>query len=241
MNNKAKFLTIGLLVLISAIAFAQNSGQQLLCFGGTKIITVIRSEQSADKIPEMENDNFVMLPFRTSYLLSGTDGEKIKYPILNSISPEKGFIKYAEIGYSLGVGKFDIDFFKLNAILAYKINPYISLGLGTGLRYALDVSDALIPFFVDFRANLNKKNIPVYLAVDWGYSLDVTSDYKTEGFYLLINPSAGINFKLSDKIRMNVGLGYDFRKFKLNYSGYNVPHGSTVNITGISVNTGISF
>lgn len=159
----------------------------------------------------------------------------------NNSGKASKFQGMAEIGYSIGTGEYKIDYLKFNAIAGYKINPYFSIGIGSGLRYAMDINDALIPFFIDFRANLTEKKIPVYLAFDAGYALDITSDFKSEGFYLLLNPAAGVVFEISEKSAIHLGLGYDFQKFKIGSSEYNVEPGTTINTTGISINAGISF
>lgn len=241
MDNKDKYLT-ALLWALTTIVFSQNTVADLICSNSNRVKLFYISTQNLDNFVrrDKEKGNLDYLG-RTYVFLQNGDKQNNSYFLTNSKGTENWFIKYAEIGYSFGVGNYLIDYLKFNAVYAYKINSYFSLGIGTGLRYALNVNDALIPFFVDFRANLNKINIPVYMAVDWGYALDVTSDYKSEGFYLFIDSSAGVNFNLSDKTMLNVGIGYDFRKFKLNYSGYNVAHGTVVNITGISINAGISF
>ena len=151
------------------------------------------------------------------------------------------FRRIIELGYSFSNGDYPIDFIKLNGIYAYKLNPYVSLGVGSGLRYALDVDDALIPFFADFRAASPNKNIPLYFSFDAGYSLDVTSDFRSEGFYLLINPTVGIYFKLSDKSALTLGIGYEKQRYKMNYPLPDVIPGSTIKTTGFSVNAGFSF
>ncbi len=151
------------------------------------------------------------------------------------------FRRIIELGYSFSNGDYPIDFIKLNGIYAYKLNPYVSLGVGSGLRYALDVDDALIPFFADFRAALPYRNFPLYFSFDAGYSLDVTSDFRSEGFYLLINPTLGVNFKLSDRSALNMGIGYEKQRYKMNAPLPDVIPGSTIKTTGFSVNAGISF
>lgn len=160
--------------------------------------------------------------------------------IQENVSVPKYQVQF-ETGYSFGIHSYHIDYLKFNAVYGYNINPRFTIGLGSGLREALQVKDALIPFFADFRAHIPLTHMHLYLALAVGYSLDVTSDFKTEGFYFLINPSAGFRIWLTDKTVINIGIGYENQKLKMSYDNYNVPAGSTIQTNGISLNTGIIF
>ncbi len=160
--------------------------------------------------------------------------------IQENVSMPKYQVQF-ETGYSFGIDSYHIDYLKFNAVYDYNIIPNISIGIGSGLREALQVKDALIPFFADFRAHIPIAHRPLYLALEVGYSLDVTSDFKTEGFYFLINPAAGFRIRLTDQTVINIGIGYENQKLKMSYDNYNVPPGSTIQTNGISLNTGILF
>jgi len=229
-----KFLVLTILFLLNTIVIAQKSNLQHIQAGDFNKFPPSASAQNDNFSKEEGSSPEEQNMFIFAYSKMHQSGS-------NNSRNERRLQRTAEIGYFFGIGEYKIDYLKFNAIAGYKINPYFSIGIGSGLRYAMDVKDALIPFFIDFRANLSEKKIPLYLAFDAGYALDVTNDFKSEGFYLLINPSAGALFKISDKTNLSIGLGYDFQKFKMNYIGYDVTPGTTINTTGISINAGISF
>ncbi|MGI6718209.1 MAG: hypothetical protein ACOX4D_03540 [Bacteroidales bacterium] len=132
---------------------------------------------------------------------------------------------------------------KLNIINGYQINPYISMGVGTGLRYYYDLGVALIPLFADFRANFMDNYISPYFSFGLGYSFNVTNGFFGVG--LLLNPTIGASFKVFKKSAINVGLGYEMQKMKFYYEifdGYYFHNRYYAgSLDAISINVGISF
>ena len=147
-----------------------------------------------------------------------------------------------EIGFGFNTGNNGYNFPKLNVINGFRINPSMYLGFGTGLRLFLDNNAIfnsfavypVIPFFVDFRANLPNKNVSPYFALDFGYSIDPSDKFAGLGF--MLNPTTGLAFPISDNIQLNIGIGYDMQWVKGSGSD-----GATVNLGAISVNTGFTF
>ena len=77
-----------------------------------------------------------------------------------------------------------------------------------------------------------------YLAVGIGYSFDASNSLRSLGF--LLNPSAGVQFDLSEKIAMHVGLSYemqrmDFVRVDHLYNGY---YGTYPSFTAYTANSG---
>lgn len=68
---------------------------------------------------------------------------------LSNSSLQSGYKGVVELRYQIGAGDYGMDRLKLNIINDYQINPYFSLGFGTGLRYYFDAEAALIPVFAD--------------------------------------------------------------------------------------------
>lgn len=236
-----KLLTLILLISSGGISNAQN--HKMVYSMSEKIFLKQAFTQISGPVANAVNDSKIYSLYADFMMLS--QDEKIgtttpAYAKNNSVLETK-FQHIAEMGYSFGVKNFNIDYLLINAIYAYKIYPCFSVGVGTGLRYALDVSDALIPFFVDFRVNPNKKNNPLYMALDIGYSMDITHAFKSQGFYFLVNPVAGVRFELTKNSSFNIGIGYDIQKYYMQHTGYHVKTGTTINTAGININTGICF
>ena len=152
----------------------------------------------------------------------------------NDSGLKQGYKGIVEAGYQLGVGEFALDRLKLNIINGYQINPYFSAGLGTGLRYYFDSNKVLVPFFADFRANFMNSSLSPYFSLGIGYSLD--SDFHFKGAGMIVNPVAGVSYRISEKLVMNFGLGYEVQKLKLS-SG----DPSASNLGAVSFSVGISF
>ena len=109
------------------------------------------------------------------------------------------------------------------------------------MRYHYDADDTvLVPVFADFRGNLPlESKVSPYLSLGIGYSFDATESFEGVGF--MLNPTVGINFKVTDKSAMNIGLGYEMQKvggeIYDSYYYYSIKE----NLGAISINVGISF
>ena len=55
--------------------------------------------------------------------------------------------------------------------VGWQFNPYLFLGLGTGLKYYYDQSDGDLPVFADLRINFLNKKISPTLSLKGGYNL----------------------------------------------------------------------
>ena len=155
-----------------------------------------------------------------------------------------GYKGIIDVGYSFGIGTYKMNRFDFNFINGYQVNPYFSLGIGVGLRYYFDTEAALIPIFADFRANFIDNPISPYLSLGIGYSFDATNSFESVG--LLLDPTVGVSFKISDKSAFIVGLGYEMQRMKfldfyLDNWTHIYEHYSTSNSGAVSIVVGISF
>lgn len=141
---------------------------------------------------------------------------------------QPGYRRIIEIGHEFRENNWSTDRLKLNLINAYQLNPFISLGIGTGIRYYYEYNDVSVPLFADFRTHfMNTKTSP-YLGLGFGYMFDINTRIRGAG--LLFSPTAGVSFKAFHKAQMNVGIGYEIQRFRTWYRRNTV-----------SVNLGISF
>ena len=158
----------------------------------------------------------------------------------NSQEPKTGYYGIADVGYAVGINNaYSTDFLKINGIYGYTFNPYFSFGLGGGIRYYYDNKDAIIPIFGDFRTNITLKKTSIYAALGVGYSFDLKKNFTIEYTGVLLNPSAGISFNISDHVAMMVGIGYELQNSEIT----NASSGATSNeyLRAISFNVGISY
>ena len=156
----------------------------------------------------------------------------------NGLKP--GYKFMFEIGPQRGIGRmYKADRLKLDIINGFQINPFFSLGLGIGARYYSAQQALLVPIFLDIRTNFTNKPLSPYVAVGAGYSIVASNDFKDVG--LLLNPSAGVSIRISDKSAMNVGLGYELQNLRnVQLNAYH-RWSKTVQASAITLNVGLSF
>lgn len=236
-----KYLMLLLFALITNVSFGQSNYQDVVYLKNGSIIRGTIIEQVPNKSIKIETVIKSVFVYQmdeieklTKETIQGKSGGSLSNSGLRS-----GYKGIVELGYQIGTGDYGMDRFKLNIINGYQVNPYFSLGLGTGLRYYFDAEALLIPVFADFRANFINNKISPYLSLGVGYSLNATDDFEGIGF--LLNPTVGVSFKVSDKSAMNVALGYEMQKMEFYNGGYYGYNTSSVNSGAISINVGISF
>ncbi len=238
-----KSFALLLFALITSVSFGQSNYQDVVYLKNGSIIRGIIIEQVPDKSIKIETADrnvFVYQMDEIERLTKEPFQGRGSRPLKGSGSGlQEGYKGIVELGYEIGTGDFGMDRLKLNIINGYQINPYFSLGFGTGLRYYFDAEAALIPIFADFRANFMDNNVSPYLSLGVGYSFDATNSFEGVGF--LLNPAVGVSFRISDKSAMNVGIGYEMQRMKFFYYDYWYYDEFTENTGAISINVGISF
>jgi|LSQX01.3.fsa_nt_gb hypothetical protein len=154
---------------------------------------------------------------------------------------QSGYKGIIELGYQIGVGEKGKNRLKLNIINGYQINPHLSLGLGTGLRYYLYKDAVLIPIFADLRVSFMSKNVLPYFSLGVGYSF--SADNSFAGVGVILEPSIGVSFKVSKKFAINLGCGYEMQRMTSLYYYYNMVTSCEHKLISgaININVGISF
>lgn len=106
----------------------------------------------------------------------------------NKTYRNKGFEKHVNLVISHATFSYDYysagteEFSELGASLltsfGYRFNPYFYLGAGAGIMFSEEEmdDDPLIPLYVDFRFNLNKKKISPFIDYKIGYTFLTTDD-----------------------------------------------------------------
>ena len=236
-----KYLVLILFTLMASVSFAQSNYQDVVYLKNGSIIRGIIIEQIPNESIRIETSNGSIFVYRTDEIeritreaIQGSRGSST-----NNSGLKVGYKGLVELGYQIGTGDFGLDRIKLNIINGYQINPYISMGVGTGMRYYHEEEIALIPIFADIRVNFVQSYVSPYLSIGVGYSLDATYDFKGAGS--MINPTIGANFKVSDTSMLNVGFGYEIQKldYYITLDGWS--YRGSVNSGALSVIIGISF
>lgn len=142
-------------------------------------------------------------------------------------------IKYqgeVDLGYSIGVGTFNINRANLHTIHGAKINKNFSVGLGIGLDLYHNEGDLdfMLPIFVNAKGYLpiNEKFSP-YASLDLGYGIGVSESFSgVGGFYW--SPAIGIKY---DKFKFQIG----YVSQSLSESGF------SINMEAVQFKLGLAF
>ena len=136
----------------------------------------------------------------------------ILFPLLtNAQAIEKGYHGFVEAGYSLfyfGSSSTEINWYEINTIHGYQVNPYFFVGAGVGFHFIPKAGDGVIwkrdasteiPLFADFRWNILKKSVTPFVDLRLGHDLTNGS-----GMYKCID--LGCRFALKNNQAINVML-----------------------------------
>lgn len=152
------------------------------------------------------------------------------------------------MGYSIGIGDFGTDRYRISVVNGYRLFKFLSLGLGTGFHYYKDSKAAIVPLFLDISINITSKNVSPYFSFATGYSFDAANNFDKFGLYL--SPNIGVNIKQQKRLSFNIGVGYEYQmmNYRTKHYVYYIPYytptwysSSIENNGAISIFAGISF
>ena len=200
------------------------------------VIRGIITEQIPNKYIKIETVGDNIFVFQVDEIEKLTKEES---RALHNVSKNSQYKLVVELGHQVGIGSYGEDRFMFNASYGYQINPLLSSGIGSGLRYYYDAEAAIIPFYADFRVDFGGEKVSPYLSFDVGYSFDTSNDFKGVGF--LFNPSAGVNLKFSGQSVMHLGIGYETQRLKFYDVGPYHHFKRNENCGAISILIGMTF
>src|SRR5690554_6571123 len=247
LNQMKKYLALLFFVFMVTLSFGQSDYQDVVYLKNGGIIRGIIIEQvpnksikiktadrsvfvfQIDEIEKLTKEQYT--PRRENPHVKSEDSPKIK-------DKQLVYNLIVELGYLKGVGDYGMSRVKLDFISSFRLNPYFSLGFGAGLRYYFE-DDLLTPYYADIRVYFSDKKVIPYLSVGAGYSFNF-SDFGEGGF--LINPKAGLSFKVSDGFALNIGVGYEIQRMKIFHQSYSGNISSSTEGSGaLSFILGFSF
>ena len=171
--------------------------------------------------------------------------------------PPKSAYYQGSISAGYGTRKEGDNAVKVNFVNGIGSHQNFSIGLGVGLRIALDEGLAVIPLFVDMRIRPMTTKVSPLLGLGFGYGFQVDRNF--EGTGQLGHLEAGIAIKSQGKSFVMITLGYE--KFTIikdrqltasqnaHYpagvpywgSPASVPYTEELNIQSVTLNLGIVF
>lgn len=153
-----------------------------------------------------------------------------------------GYRGFVDIGYTVGLGDFDLNRINFSTSHGYQFNPYLFVGIGIGAQYFDDSEEWLCPIFADVRCNIIK-NTPLipFIGIKGGYSFYPEDSFEDVGAY--INPSVGAKYMISSKCAVNLSVGYTAQLFdyvETINSGAQIKT-TTKNMGGFTISAGFEF
>ena len=173
---------------------------------------------------------------------------------------EKGYNQFVDLSYSYCSVT---DFLGVNYIGGYRFNPYIFLGLGTGVNFSLATPDKSklylpfcrpttvnVPIYIHFKANFTKSNWSPYASMSIGGRVSKEVHQTYGDFYINYNQSGlfgdvsfGIDRNITKNLSLYLGVGYKIESFL--YAKYNANYTELVQghklLHGFSLHVGLSF
>jgi len=156
--------------------------------------------------------------------------------LTKNMSLKHGFKLIFDVGFQYQSDEFfsNINRLKFNVVGNYQFNPYVSVGVGLGMRYYYDADFFIFPMFYDMRVRLFDKPFSPYFSIGAGYSLG------TEGgpIGLYLNPELGVSYRINNKVNIHFTLGYEMQN-KV-YSN-NLLYSTIYNFGAFSTSFGVTF
>jgi hypothetical protein len=230
-----------LLVILAStsLLFAQHNYEDVVYLKTGSIIRGIIIEQVPNQSIKIETADRNIFVYRFDEI------EKLSKELIGGKRNDRyrsnsGYRGSIDVGYAIGLGDYGLDFINLTIINGYRFNPFFSLGFGTGARVYHTDDAVLIPFFVNFQTNFINRTVSPYFALNIGYSFNASNDFNSVG--LLLNPSIGIHFRITNTSGMNIGVGYEAQwvEFYNDYYGYYYDSSSKA-LSGISFKISFVF
>jgi hypothetical protein len=216
-NFIAAFLFMG------AVAFAQNF-QDVVYLKNGSIIKGLIIEQIPDKIIKIKSGENLFVYTMDEVEKIVKEETKTKSRLTSGKSDlKKGYQLNLESGLSIAGWQDGASLvLRGNVVNGYRFNPYVSTGLGIGLR-AYDflqfinsssngnsTRPTLLPLYIDIGINFLDRKVSPYSATGLGYSFDVSDDMNGTGTF--ISQAFGATFKLSTKYSFNVGMNLEWQQ-----------------------------
>lgn len=129
--------------------------------------------------------------------------------------PQKGYRGFVDLEYYKSIDAQSRDHFGFSTAHGYQLKPYLFVGAGAGMKishkqhfkdnFGKKVDFYMFPVFADIRLDLLKNKYSPYLDFRAGYTLG------SKAYGVMFNPSIGCRIGLTDKLAMNVSLGYSLQ------------------------------
>ncbi|MDR0872863.1 MAG: hypothetical protein LBN27_05265 [Prevotellaceae bacterium] len=235
MIKKSIVLISMLFIFVSA--FSQNIYQDVVYLKNGSIIRGMIIEQIPSqslKIETADSNLFVFQMNEIEKITKEITKSEVKEIIPQTEYMKSGYRGFIEMGNGLDFGL--LYKIKVHTVHGYQFNPYLSLGIGTGIDFYSKRDNLFIPVFANIRVNFIDYKVTPYVSTDFGYSFSGKYD-NIGGLYF--NTAIGLSFKTSRKTAINISSSFDLQYCELKGDYYypNYDYNNRI----LSFNFGFSF
>jgi sRNA-binding regulator protein Hfq len=241
--NMKKIVFIICMVLCNTLlAFAQNNQEIVYLKNGNKVKGIIIEEipNTSIKVKTSNGSILVYSIHEIEKIISPEDEifqKKFRFKQYNNnpTYDKTGYKGFIDFGGVIGIGNRGDGAIAVSTTHGYQFNPYFFFGAGIGIEYHMNWETFFIPVFADIKTYFLNKNISPFLGLKAGYSV-----YDGKGCY--INPHIGVTLSSSPRFGMNLTIGYNMQKAKINDRPKNIKnYKDNMAINGISIKLGFEF
>ena len=241
--NMKKIVFIICMVLCNTLlAFAQNNQEIVYLKNGNKVKGIIIEEipNTSIKVKTSNGSILVYSIHEIEKIISPEDEifqKKFRFKQYNNnpTYDKTGYKGFIDFGGVIGIGNRGDGAIAVSTTHGYQFNPYFFFGAGIGIEYHMNWETFFIPVFADIKTYFLNKNISPFLGLKAGYSV-----YDGKGCY--INPHIGATLSSSPRFGMNLTIGYNMQKAKINDRPKNIKnYKDNMAINGISIKLGFEF
>ena len=224
------------------LAFAQNNQEIVYLKNGNKVKGIIIEEipNTSIKVKTSNGSILVYSIHEIEKIISPEDEifqKKFRFKQYNNnpTYDKTGYKGFIDFGGVIGIGNRGDGAIAVSTTHGYQFNPYFFFGAGIGIEYHMNWETFFIPVFADIKTYFLNKNISPFLGLKAGYSV-----YDGKGCY--INPHIGVTLSSSPRFGMNLTIGYNMQKAKINDRPKNIKnYKDNMAINGISIKLGFVF
>lgn len=217
--------------------------QDVIYLKNGSVIRGIIVEQIPNESIKMETRDGNLFVYKLDEISKLTKENEVKGSAKKSLKGN-GYMGIVEVGYGIDAGGdlaklTNINRVNVSIINGYKFNPYLYLGLGTGIIYYTGDADELsIPLYTYFKANFINNKVSPFASMSLGYIMNTKEDAFFSG--LLLEPAVGVNFSVSQRNNISFSLSYALHQTEYYY--YNGYYNEESELAGaITFKLGFSF
>lgn len=217
-----KLTILFLFILIAGGLYAQENPEEMIDIIYLKDGGVVRGV-----ILERAEGDFVriLVGRKQKQVIKFADIEKIDKEEMNEVEvtfvPKKnrkrGYAMQTDLGMQRDRKDTSLSRVQMDIVNGFRINSFVSLGAGIGLRFYTGARDLLIPLYGNLRIKLLNKKLSPYVSLSYGYSFDSSNSDEGitfNGMGTMFRPSLGLSVQTFRRSYLCAGIQMEQQQFR---------------------------